>query len=61
MQANVTAGQMAGMQLNSPGQPHPNQASNQACVPRWRTPCIYCHVLTLWHCTHTLYNVCQLG
>ena len=32
MQANVTAGQMAGMQLNSPGQLCPHQASQQACV-----------------------------
>ncbi len=53
MQANVTAGQMAGMQLNSPGQPYPNQASQQACVHL--LPC-----LTLWRCTYTLFNVCQL-
>ena len=41
MQANVTAGQMAGMQLNSPGQPYSNQASTSLCA----TPSYTLHLL----------------
>lgn len=61
MQANVTAGQMAGMQLNSPGQPYPNQASKQACAPCCLTPCIYCHVLMLWLALHAYSVQCMLA